>query len=82
MYVDLNNVIYIQINDIFFAFSVRPVDAKIVAGSPDAFVAGHNAGLVCRSGGSRPFAQLSWYKNRALVTEKIEYVWLLLKNIC
>ncbi|KAH9407430.1 hypothetical protein TYRP_012249 [Tyrophagus putrescentiae] len=51
---------------------LRPVSVKIIVGSADAFVAGHNAGLVCRSWGSKPFAQLAWYKNGVHITDQIQ----------
>ncbi len=58
---------------LFFIYAVRPVSVKIIVGSADAFVAGHNAGLVCRSWGSKPFAQLAWYKNGVHITDQIQY---------
>lgn len=56
-----------------FSLSVKPETIEIVANNREAFNSGQEVALYCRSQGSRPVAQLTWYKNGVQLFTGIEY---------
>ncbi|KAH9416709.1 hypothetical protein DERP_012177 [Dermatophagoides pteronyssinus] len=49
-----------------------PINVEIVLSSKEAFHKGQNAQILCRSHGSRPVAQLHWYRHGQRVLSRIE----------
>lgn len=52
--------------------TVPPINVEIVLSSKEAFHKGQNAQILCRSHGSRPVAQLHWYRHGQRVLSRIE----------
>lgn len=51
-----------------------PINVEIVLDTKEAFHKGQDAQILCRSYGSRPVAQIHWYRNGQRILSRIEYV--------